>query len=46
MLDYKNTSSHLLFERYLNPERVSLPDIDMDMNGLINKTNLINQIRK
>ncbi len=44
MLDYLNTSSHLLFERYLNPERVSLPDIDMDMNGLINKTNLINQL--
>lgn len=44
MLEYNKPEKHLLFERYLNPERVSLPDIDMDMNGLLNKDLLLNKI--
>ena len=31
----------LIFERYLNPERVSLPDIDMDMHGNISIAKLL-----
>lgn len=42
----------LLFERYLNPERVSLPDIDMDMHGnvsiekLLKKDNLSDEFKQ
>jgi len=41
MLEFKSTEKHLLFERYLNPERVSLPDVDMDMHGIIKKVKLL-----
>jgi DNA polymerase III alpha subunit/DNA polymerase III epsilon subunit-like protein len=33
----------LLFERYLNPERVSFPDIDMDMHGNVSVEKLLNK---
>lgn len=44
MLEYKSPEKHLLFERYLNPERVSLPDVDMDMHGMIRIDALIENI--
>lgn len=45
MLEYMFPEKHLLFERYLNPERISLPDIDMDMNGLVPKITLLNKLK-